>query len=210
MINKNTQNKSFINMWRYLQTEEVENNIFMLTLNDESLRDFKLEDLCTNDKDKRSILFQKIHEECRQNIWFFFRELIKIPNPVAYHSHQNSICDSYYVLNPDEMKIIYAYEHDISILKKIDDVPKGIKTTIYLLELYHYLFRSDNEYGILSYSNYINFISSLNIILNTNMSSIPQFDLIDNLGKYITLPSENSNDIVLNSSHTDLSTIFIL
>ena len=47
MYNTKTKNTSFINMWRYLQEINVENNIFMLELKDESLIDFDTEYLST-------------------------------------------------------------------------------------------------------------------------------------------------------------------
>ena len=36
VYDKNTKNKSFINQWRYLQSEDIDNNIFMLKLEGES------------------------------------------------------------------------------------------------------------------------------------------------------------------------------
>ena len=50
MYNTKTKNLSFITMWHYLQDQGIENNIFMLELKDESLINFDITDLYTNDK----------------------------------------------------------------------------------------------------------------------------------------------------------------
>ena len=153
MIQTKTENQSFINMWRYLQDMNVENCTFMLELYDESLKNFRLSDLETDDKKARADLLKKVHEECQRNIWFYFREIVRIPNPVAFYSHQNSISESCYILNPTEMKMIYAYQHGISLINKINEMPRGIHTTLYLLELYSSFFGPENNTCIISYND---------------------------------------------------------
>lgn len=174
MINKETHNQSFINMWRHLQDMKVENNSFMLELHDESLKNFRLEDLATDDKSKRIDLMNRITFECQRNIWFFFRELIRIPNPIAFHSCQLPVGQINYILNPTELNMIYAYEKGINLITKLDNVPKGIRTTLRLLEFYSHLFGSQDDNYVISYDDdSIDDNLRYYMIRNANFSTFP-------------------------------------
>lgn len=193
MINTKTTNITFLNMWRYLQDKQVENNSFMLQLNDESLKDFKLSDLEIDDKEKRSELIGKVIYECKNNIWFFFRELIKIPNKVAYSCdliNKLKLPSSDYILNIEELKLIYSYENNISVLAQLNplNLSKGIRTTICLLEIYTILFkRYDlNLYSIFNYyerGNTFKMKYYYKSLIYTNFSIIPNFDIVNDIEK---------------------------
>ena len=145
MYNTKTKNLSFITMWHYLQDQGIENNIFMLELKDESLINFDITDLYTNDKEEKSELLYKVRQECKNNIWFFFREVVRIPNVLSSTMHYR---ENYprFVLTPELMFLIYAYEHNLSIIADYK-YQKGYYTLALLLELYHKF--------ILDWSNYI-------------------------------------------------------
>lgn len=145
MYNTKTKNLSFITMWHYLQDQGIENNIFMLELKDESLINFDITDLYTNDKEEKSELLYKVRQECKNNIWFFFREVVRIPNVLSSTMHYR---ENYprFVLTPELMFLIYAYEHNLSIIADYK-YQKGYYTLTLLLELYHKF--------ILDWTNYI-------------------------------------------------------
>ena len=145
MYNTKTKNLSFITMWHYLQDQGIENNIFMLELKDESLINFDITDLYTNDKEEKSELLYKVRQECKNNIWFFFREVVRIPNVLSSTMHYR---ENYprFVLTPELMFLIYAYEHNLSIIADYK-YQKGYYTLALLLEIYHKF--------ILDWSNYI-------------------------------------------------------
>ena len=145
MYNTKTKNLSFITMWHYLQDQGIENNIFMLELKDESLINFDITDLYTNDKEEKSELLYKVRQECKNNIWFFFREVVRIPNVLSSTMHYR---ENYprFVLTPELMFLIYAYEHNLSIIADYK-YQKGYYTLALLLEIYHKF--------ILDWTNYI-------------------------------------------------------
>ena len=142
MINKETTNKSFINMWHYLQDLNVENNSFMLELKN---KDLKNKDITNKD------IEQEVFEECVNNIWFFFREYVRLIYPIS----MNSIEPLYmpFVLTPENMAMIYLYDKGVNFIKDKrlysgrNNI--GLGTTLRLLEMYNYIFR--NEYIQYSY-----------------------------------------------------------
>lgn len=134
MFNTKTKNESFIYMWHHLQDKNIENNIFMLRLDDKSLIDFDVSQLYTDDKEKRTKLLEKVVNECKNNIWFFFREVVRIPNILSMDVGWKSNTIRF-VLNKDLLILIYAYEHKFSILTK-STMTRGYTTLIYLLEIY--------------------------------------------------------------------------
>lgn len=199
MIQTTTENKSFINMWRYLQDKDIENNMFMLELKDESLKDFKLSDLEINDKDERSHLMKKVLDECRNNIWFFFREVVRISNPVSYYSGQN--CEyNRYILTPIEMLMIFAYDKGISFLasRSRNNVSTGIRTTLMLLELYSYIFK-DKDFSVLYHKDSEELIRKFNMLTITNNSIIPELDITSEYKKCLLAEDKSEYFIHINS-----------
>lgn len=176
MINTKTNNKSFIKMWRHLQDCNVENNSFMLDLKDESLKNFKLEDLFIDDKDERNELIDRVINECKNNIWFFFREIVQIGNPIGLYSGLTDETNVSFILNPINCAMIYLYDKKKSfyfnssyfhngknnIFRKY-----GVTTTLLILSLYeffisnnHIHLRSNRKVGELKYL--INMIKTAN------------------------------------------------
>ena len=98
-----TTNKSFINMWRYLQRENIENNLFMLQTHDKDLVDFSIEKYKSMDREDPNFLIYKykIIEEAKSNIWFYFRELLVMPDENGGYKP--------FELNPCSMMMIYLY-----------------------------------------------------------------------------------------------------
>lgn len=107
-----TTNKSFINMWRHLQRHNISNNLFMLKTLDKDLVDFSIEKFLSMDKEDPyyRIYKKKIIDEARENIWFYFRELIMIPDEDSLGGYKH------FELNQITMQMIYLYEQHRSFI----------------------------------------------------------------------------------------------
>lgn len=69
-----TSNKSFLEVCNKLKSQGIKNNMFMLTIIDE--------DLIGVDPHKPNLskeIKNKIIEECKNNIWYFLREVVRLP-----------------------------------------------------------------------------------------------------------------------------------
>ena len=91
-----TKNKSFLVVSKLLRSYNTKNNKFMLTLYDESL-------VGLNPRDKNLTSEQKlaIYRECCRNVWYFIREVVRIPSDGA---------DIPYELNLGNMTLTYIKE----------------------------------------------------------------------------------------------------
>lgn len=147
-IAKNTTNKSFVKMWRYLQKQNVENNIFMLNTNDPLLTDFSVNKYNSLDKDSSAfeIYRSRVINEARENIWFYFRELLCMEEI----DKNGNITYTRFPLDPVSMMMIYLYEKNKSFVL-IDNHPI-YHTVLALLWNYHksiygtdYLISCDKE-----------------------------------------------------------------
>ena len=107
-----TTNKSFINMWRYLQRNNVENNLFMLETKRKDLIDFSIEKYMSMDRDHPSFLIHrsKVIEEAKENIWFYFRELVMVPDETSITGYKH------FELTPEFMMMIYLYDKQKSFI----------------------------------------------------------------------------------------------
>nr|DAY68574.1 MAG TPA: large terminase [Caudoviricetes sp.] len=72
--NMETVNKSFIDFHLYLKEKGIKNNNFMLRLHDPSLANIDPFDPLLSEEMK-----SKIINECKINIWFYFREILRVP-----------------------------------------------------------------------------------------------------------------------------------
>lgn len=158
MIDTKTKNTSFINLWRYLQDRDIDNAELCLTLNNPELRNIdlflekydvlnnKLDDFSIEQKDELNKLKAKIIEECKENIWFFFREVIRIPNTISKLMGLDTFFESSkFIICPPTYLMIYLYDKGVSFIMNRRNVPEGITTTLKLLTFYHMAFR---EYDI--------------------------------------------------------------
>lgn len=133
MHNTKTKNKSFIKLWRELQKLDIDGAEEILYTKNSELDGVDIfdiyEDSCTNIQDFNA----KLVEECKENIWFFFREVVKIPIINTSDEYTR------YIINIPTYMLIKNYIKGIpTILVKEDFMPNsGIKTTLLLLTLYN-------------------------------------------------------------------------
>jgi hypothetical protein len=99
-------------MWRYLQRNNTQNNIFMLQTIRKELVDFSIEKYLSMDREDPSFKIYKsmVIEEIKENIWFYFREIVMIPdsNSITGYKH--------FELTEENMKMIYLYDKQKSFI----------------------------------------------------------------------------------------------
>lgn len=96
-VDYNTQNKSFIDMHRFLKDIGIQNNAFFLVTLDPGL-------LGVNPRDPRlnTNMRARIMVECRKNFYYFLREIVRIPDQggtvkggVPYKLHRGNLALNY-------------------------------------------------------------------------------------------------------------------
>ena len=164
MITK-TNNISFNKMREILQSSYVENNEFMMVTNHEELKDFDISLLFDETNENRKELINLINDECSNNVWFFFREILpKLSNSIDDNLY-NLAEMSRYRLSITSMIMIYLYSQNKNFAvqkifenhsqdKRIVDIATE---TLSLLALYELIFKSTEPGKLLftdeTYSN---------------------------------------------------------
>lgn len=127
-----TKNKSFLEMHHILKEKGVKNNDFMLLLNDDSLQNVNPYSSSLSKKNQK-----KIREECESNIWYFFREVLRIPinmddtdNLSSFNLNYGSICR------------LYSHENHIPISWYTQVRQTGSTITVLCIFLYELIFRN--------------------------------------------------------------------
>lgn len=139
MKQTNTTNRSFINVWHNIQDREVEpvnvsNNGFMLELKNEKLDGIELENLSDYDLETELYYRDAIREECQNNVWYFFREILRIPNDlnIAIGDYTNA---SKFNLTGKSLDLIWAYNNGYSIINQSSDTESVLCiTALYLYD----------------------------------------------------------------------------
>ena len=133
MKDYNTLNLSFIEVHNALKSAGIENNDFMLTLLDESLKDVNpyCEDLGPDIK-------MKIIKECSQNYWYFLREIVQyIVDDIVVH----------FPLTKDATLIHWLLDNDYNVLTHTK-----FKYDISYRLLWEFLFTSGGSISLLDKS----------------------------------------------------------
>ena len=210
-------------MWRYLQDMDVENADFMLRLDDESLVDFSPSDFSNlESKDEINELHEKVQRECRNNIWFFFREVVNVNMfGLSYNSPVPQLHVPYQ-LNYNALWAIYLYSNGVNFAIPTHDIhcdidgteniyiDIGIYLTYILLNVYNDYINSKAKSKI-DLVNMCNFSSkvhnSLNMFVSILTAGNPRYtsSLSDNVRTTIGIDSLDYNKL----SASDNLVIFI-
>lgn len=137
MKQTNTTNRSFINVWHNIQDKEVQpvnvsDNGFMLELKNEKLDGIELENLSDYDLETELYYREAIQEECKNNVWYFFREILRIPNDlnIATGNYTNA---SKFTLTEKSLDLIWAYDNGYSFVNQRSDMESVLCiTALYL------------------------------------------------------------------------------
>lgn len=181
----NTKNKSFIKMREYLQDNNIENNLFMLETKDNDLIGIDIYDkLIHLEGEDRYLFLRKVLDECKENIWFYFREIVHIPNILAYTNDTATYENGgMFILNQYFMDIIYTYSKGVDVYFQSSYYTCS---EIILLLLYQYENFVKNEITtpckyITTNKNYMDRYSYLFNLLYINCEMIPSMcDLLNN------------------------------
>lgn len=107
-VHYNTKNRSFMRMVQVLQDLGVKNNHFFLALYDPDLLDVDPFEL-TEENDPGEIIRTKVIVEASKNLWYFLRELIRIPasggSPVPYRLDRGNLCMAWCFANEIDVNI---------------------------------------------------------------------------------------------------------
>ena len=173
-----TNNKSFERMFYYLQDNNVSRASAYQILNvyNTKFQDFDIKKLPNVDEISNRTKNEIIFSECKKNIWFFFREIIRLPIPGQPHIYDSSMS---FPLNLISLQMIWCYEHHIPffVCTHGNDYIRNI--TIKLLWIYDYitkistdkssfsiLFTNDNDLNL--------FISQVCEIIAINSDILPR------------------------------------
>lgn len=168
---RKTQNISFKDMWHYLQRNNIRNNIFMLGTNNSSLVDFSLDKWSsfprnTSDDYKFIESFKhKLINEIYDNIWFYFREIVLVPDK----NKQNKFIN--FTLTPKTMMMIYLYINNKSyIINNIDD---DVLITQYYLWVYNRQFKNNDMILTNNVNNTNDIIKKISCLILNSHSPVP-------------------------------------
>ena len=218
MVDTNTKNKSFLRMSKYLYDLGIVNDncLFMLETKNKSLVNFDYEANYTNELNPITgqTILDEILTECKNNIWFFFREIVRIPIPGLPHEYQYSMS---FPLNMLSLKMIWSYEHNISFFATCSGSGANDcmrKITLELLCIYDYLFKTPNKKNIIfntdedskfDLSMDFKLINKINSLLLPRLTTLYYNNLIDNSRPYVsTILSNQSNNVI---SHDKINMI---
>lgn len=195
MIDSVTRNKSFKRMRNILYSNNVNNSDFMLELKDSSLVD-----LPENPNVWSSDIRKKVIDECRNNFWFFVREIVRIPSKSnILYKDAYEYCPKF-TLRLDTLRLFYAYTHNLNVVYNIND-ESSINEAIAILMIYEYIVKEPKFY-----SNYDNDIPTeiLNII--SNILTLNERTLfLDNIGNHSIVRNDDNtkglNKFIFNISN---------
>lgn len=145
MISKNTTNASFKEMQYKLQDNDVQNAFFINEIKDTSLDGIDVyEEIAKLGKNTnaKAIFIQKVIKECKNNIWYYFREVVRLPDD--FHMKANVTTGlAKYPLNDYTTKFIYLHSLGHSIVtmceENIEDTDLSFLTMAALGIYYEYI-----------------------------------------------------------------------
>lgn len=148
MIDTKTDNRSFVDCWHQFQDMGINNASFMLQLKNSNLKTLPTIHSSELSKEAKALIL----DECKQNVWYFFREVVVLPNPYNRGKTER------YTLTPYTAVMIYLYDMNINYIQEIrkdmDEYDKTmIEITIMLLEFYHAKFRDSMKHDVVYLAN---------------------------------------------------------
>ena len=195
-----TTNKSFISMWRYLQRMYVEDNLFMLQTNDPQLVDFSIDKYKSMDKDDPSfkVYRDKVIQEAKDNIWFYFRELAVIPDANSITGYKR------FELTPQTMMMIYLYANGQSF---INTNPDNELCLLYLWNRTRSFYNTDivmvndNEVALQRSNTIKKCIAAMPLQIHFGSTQI----ISDNIDHFVPCNTEAFQNFYLKNTHNTFS-----
>lgn len=179
----NTTNKSFLDMYLYLKSINIKNNNFMLIINNKELIGVDPYDPNLSDN-----LKSKIIKECKENIYYFLREVMRIPEQGGGSSR--------YELNRANCAQLFCFLNNrINWLSAPRFLRKTISTECILV--WTDLFCEDNNAKLISTDNInskfqVNNTNKLKLYLPNYIKEISNQNILD----YSSVPTSKENAII--------------
>lgn len=179
MVADSTNNKSFIKMWHRLQEKGVRNinePSFMLELCNSKLLNFDIREFIDMSSEEEIAYKSVIFKECKKNIWFFFREIVRIPDAVSMELSDYSNAPKF-TLTEDTMRMIWCYENNISFVNKVSS-PSRLYCLCLLMLYDKYIMKNNTGVSLIDTSginklyNQLSYANSLFTPLSIVNSSI--------------------------------------
>ena len=116
-IDRNTSNKSFLDMHYYLRDTGIKNNYFFL-----STIDSDLVGVNPRDPNLNQMMKIKILRECMNNYWYFIREVLRIPDQggdagggIPYRLHRGNLALNFCLINNYNIFAEFPRQHGKTI-----------------------------------------------------------------------------------------------
>lgn len=162
MLTENTSNLSFKKMQYKLQDSGVENCFFMNETINKDLVDvdvYQTLDKYRNDQKKKNAFIAKVKVECEKNIWYFFREVVRIPDDYHILANDNTGL-SKYPLTESMCKLIYMYDNGLNpvVICRKNDASLSYLTLVCLAIREEFFLTHDIDYdtAFVYFSNHNN------------------------------------------------------
>jgi len=182
MIDITTKNKSFKNVRNELYDAGIENCDFLLKLNDRDLMHIP-ENPAEWDKPLR----EKIAKECKDNFWFFVREIIRIPSELNIRYKDPYEYCPRFTLRLNTLRLFYAYTENADIIYKTNN-DQSINEAIAILLIYDFIIKES------LYPNYDNFVpKEIEDIIN-RISDLNKYSIFMNDINYDSIIRNDSNN----------------
>ncbi len=150
MISEKTNNLSFLKMQYNLQDDGCVNFYMINEVNDKSLDGvdvyrhlFEIR----NDSVRKNDFIFRVMQECRDNIWYFFREVVRIPTQLNKETYIDSNL-AMFPLTPKSAMMIQLYNNEIGFSTYSNTLNYNEVYTMLLLILYKEFFAIYNNNDI--------------------------------------------------------------
>lgn len=184
MINTKTQNHSFLRLFYELQDAgfSYEDAGHILTLKNESLLELNV-----NDPLNYSNHLEDIDRECKTNIWFFFREIARLP--IIGQDDEYDLALPFHI-NKLTFKMIWAFNNGIPFIAAGDSDTNQRETMELLLLYMIYVSLNDPNdfFRVLSFSLHSDTLNILkmNRLRDIHLSLLPKLHSMNYQNQYNT------------------------
>lgn len=130
-----TRNGSFLRVRKQLMDMKINNHSFFLTLTDMALRDIDPYNPNLSDDMKKRII-----EECRNNFWYYLREVYRVPSVIGEGSSQ-------FILHRGSLAMLYMALNDIDVYAELPR-QTGLTVATTALATWEMLFDEGKHYAV--------------------------------------------------------------
>lgn len=170
----NTKNISFIKTADMLKERGMDHPEYILQVQNpdlmrvEDLYDYLNNDALKDDQEEYEQRVLMIEEECKHNVWYFLREVMRIPVSGTAMDYRNSL---QYELRPELVPVIFAYEQNLSFV--LDGAARSGKSLLLNLLLCHHVLCTNEITRGFFHKGFKESMSFLRNLMLTNSVMLP-------------------------------------